>query len=337
MQLLYYRGDHPNFGDDLNAFVWRGLAPELFVEGESDADGLLGVGTLIGRPFKNVERIHVFSSGVGYDRLSVVPATNRYWCVRGPLSARALNLPADRAITDGGILAPDQLKIVRALKPLNTAVVVPHWQSLLIGQWAETCELAGLKLVDPMQAPATVIAAIASAPLVLTESLHGAIIADTLRVPWIAIVTTDNVPLFKWFDWTASVRTPLRMVPIWPPSHEALARFGRPKIGRPRRPVNVGEEQAFSHYMNGINADPLARSLDLSKVARGAAARLIEGFQDVSPEGTAKALRAVVSSIDPQLSPSGVVDERKAALLSRLEELREAHAAGRLFDAAPTR
>ena len=275
MRLLYYHGDHPNFGDDLNEVVWPGLAPEMFEQRVASTDGFLGVGTLIGRPFQEVSRIHVFSSGVGYDPLAAVPASNHYWCVRGPLSARALRLPPDRAIIDGGILAPERLGISRG-PGSGKPVVIPHWQSMLVGGWEEACDLAGFDLIDPMQSPGRVIGSIASAPLVLTESLHGAIIADVLRVPWIAFVTTGNVPLFKWFDWAASVCTPLSMVPIRPPSPEALALFGRPKLGSLDQPVAIGEDQAFDHFMKGINIASSRQQRGAGALARGLLARLGE-------------------------------------------------------------
>jgi succinoglycan biosynthesis protein ExoV len=332
MRLLYYRGQHPNFGDDLNEIVWPGLAPDLF--DEDDNDGFLGIGTLIGRPFPDARRIHVFSSGVGYDRLAAGRDHYRFWCVRGPLSARALDLPADRAIVDGGILAPEVLGIARAPSPTAQPVVVPHWESLLVGGWAEACDLAGFTLVDPMQPPATVIAAIAAAPLVITESLHGAIMADVLRVPWIAIVTTANLPLFKWFDWTASVRTPLTIVPIRPPSPAALATFGRPGIGASGRPVTIGEEQAFAHFARWGMPDTAARRrLTPAAIARALGARIGERLTGVSPARTAAALRAVARTVTPQLSPDGAVEERRSMLLDRLDALRAAHADGRL-DAA---
>ncbi|MEH3046403.1 polysaccharide pyruvyl transferase family protein [Sphingomonas adhaesiva] len=333
MKLLYFRGTHPNFGDDLNEIVWPRLAPDLFGHPAEEAEhGFLGTGTLIGRPFPGVRRIHVFSSGVGYDRIGERQRDYRFWCVRGPLSARALGLPADRAIVDGGIMTPELLGIARAATPSAKPIVVPHWESLLVGGWAEACEIAGHTLVDPMQEPATVIAQIATAPLVITESLHGAIMADVLRIPWIAIVTTANLPLFKWFDWTASVRTPLNFVAIRPPSPDALARFGRPGIGALARPVPIGEEQAFGHFARwGMeDAAPSPSRFTPARIARAVATRLAERIGGVSPRQTAAALRSIAANVTPQLSPAGAVEERRTMLLARLDELRAARAEGSL-------
>jgi succinoglycan biosynthesis protein ExoV len=207
----------------------------------------------------------------------------------------------------------------------------------LVGGWAEACDIAGFDLVDPMESPASVISAIASAPLVITESLHGAISADVLRVPWIAIVTTANLPLFKWFDWTASVETPLRIVPMRPPSPAALAKFGRPGIGTMARPVTISEDQAYAHFASwGMEHGSPHRKVDASRVARALAQRVGERIGErvkgVSPARAGAALRAIASNVEPQLSPAGVVDARRMQLLARLEELRAANADQKLND-----
>ena len=106
MQLVYYhRKGVPNFGDDLNVVLWKGLAPDLF---DDDLKiGFVGIGTIIGMPCGEVQRLHVFSSGIGYDRPEGWRGKQvEYWCVRGPISAHVLGLPEDRAITDGAILTP---------------------------------------------------------------------------------------------------------------------------------------------------------------------------------------------------------------------------------------
>ena len=39
----------------------------------------------------------------------------------------------------------------------------------------------------------------------MTEALHGAIVADALRVPWIAVKLFDHIIEFKWRDWCRSL------------------------------------------------------------------------------------------------------------------------------------
>jgi succinoglycan biosynthesis protein ExoV len=232
MKLLYFRGNHPNFGDDLNALLWPKLAPRLFAS-PGDA-GFLGIGTVIGMAGIDSDRLHVFSSGAGYltvDRRMI--ARCRFWCVRGPMTAEMLGLDPDIALTDGAILTPG---ILPPPKRRPDVVVVPHWETILAeksrNRWATACDLAGMTLVTPIQAPELAIPRIAGASLVLTESLHGAIIADTYGVPWIAFATSANFSVFKWLDWTRSVGVKLRVHAVRPPDTALLLRFGRPPVGR---------------------------------------------------------------------------------------------------------
>jgi succinoglycan biosynthesis protein ExoV len=47
---------------------------------------------------------------------------------------------------------------------------------------------------------------------VLTEAMHGAIVADTLRVPFVPLVSSREISSFKWMDWTLSMDLPYRPI-----------------------------------------------------------------------------------------------------------------------------
>src|SRR3569623_1144475 len=60
----------------------------------------------------------------------------------------------------------------------------------------------------------------------MTEAIHGAIVADTLRVPWIPVACSPEVAPFKWIDWTQSLGLDYRPIRLPPSSAwEALKHF----------------------------------------------------------------------------------------------------------------
>jgi len=65
---------------------------------------------------------------------------------------------------------------------------------------------AGLIFIDPRGPVERVMESIRVARCVLTEAMHGAILADAWRVPWRAVRLYSHVLGSKWVDWTASLR-----------------------------------------------------------------------------------------------------------------------------------
>jgi hypothetical protein len=104
------------------------------------------------------------------------------------------------------------------------AIFVPHWKSVGIGNWPAICHEAGIGYVDPRQDSELVINKIASSALVLAESMHAAIIADALRVPWKSVTTTPEFLAFKWADWAASLGMTISTHVLRPSSLQEAAR-----------------------------------------------------------------------------------------------------------------
>lgn len=219
MKLHYFRSPHGNFGDDLNAWLWPQLLPGLWDDG-SDGITFVGVGTILNKLVPQTRLKIVLGSGVGY---SPLPQNlhDGSWCVlgiRGPLSARAAGLPARTVITDGaillgtidGLVKPDGMRT-------GDVVFVPHVSSTETGAWEDVCAELGITYIDPRWDFHKVFALIGNARLVLTEAMHGAIVADTLRVPFVPLVSSREISSFKWMDWTLSMELPYRPIRL-PPS-----------------------------------------------------------------------------------------------------------------------
>lgn len=209
MKLHYYRHPSNNFGDDLNPLLWRRFAPELF---EDETDGILfvGVGTLLNDNLPIAPRYVVFGSGVGYGRaLPLVTDSWKFYGVRGPLSARALGLPDDMGVIDPAVLLRRQYALSRSSRALGYAYM-PHVNFARDSGKSirAICADLGLQFIDPRQNVEDVIAALAHCDVLITEAMHGAILADALRLPWIPVRSHRSILSFKWQDWCASIQTP---------------------------------------------------------------------------------------------------------------------------------
>lgn len=193
-----------NFGDDLNRWMW----PELLGDVISDAgDDVLfvGIGTILDRNLPHARATIVFGTGVGYASVphDISSARWRIHGVRGPLTARALNLDRRIAMTDPAIL----LATFREFSGLDRrgTIFIPHWKSTRYGNWQAICNSLGIEFVHPCWDSRTVVRRIAAADKVIAESMHAAIIADAFRVPWIPVALSREVSPFKWVDWASSL------------------------------------------------------------------------------------------------------------------------------------
>jgi succinoglycan biosynthesis protein ExoV len=217
VKLFYFRDKSGirNFGDELNPWLWPRLLPDAF--DEDTATQFVSIGTLLNDRLPPAPRTVVFGAGVGYCGLPRRDDSWTVYCVRGPLSARALGLPADAGVTDPAAL-------IRRLRPeprsggARRRAFMPHWQSEVDG-WQRMSEESGLAFIDPRWPPDRVLDALEATDLLITEAMHGAIVADALRIPWVPVRTNADINSFKWEDWCASVSLvyrPHRLPPIWP-------------------------------------------------------------------------------------------------------------------------
>ena len=82
---------------------------------------------------------------------------------------------------------------------------MPHFESAIRGAWREVAARAGVTMIDPRDDPLKVIAAIGKCRVLISEALHGVIVADSLRVPWIAIRPLAPIHRPKWTDWAETL------------------------------------------------------------------------------------------------------------------------------------
>lgn len=207
MKLFYYKDPIGNFGDDLNPWIWYNLVPEIF--DDDDEVVLVGIGTLINSRAPTRPTKLVFGSGVGYHQFPEMDDKWKFYCVRGPLSAERLGLDRSYAITDPAVLIT-QLVSKQPVQRSNAVCFMPHHASARFADWQSICEQAGITYIDPAADLNEAIFQIRRCRLFLAEAMHGAIVADAFRVPWIPVACYDHILDFKWQDWCLSLNLEYR-------------------------------------------------------------------------------------------------------------------------------
>lgn len=292
---LHYCEHLPNFGDRLNPWLLPKLLPGCFDRDPQTA--CYGIGTLLGNAPPPVPRKVVFGSGAGH---GPPPAIDDSWdirCVRGPLTARALGIDADFAATDPAALVAAYIR--KPWRGTTRPLFMPHHLSARRTDWSIVAANAGLDYIDPAGPVDTILARIAAAPLVLTESLHGAVVADALRVPWVALRMYPHILEFKWRDWCASLDVeyaPVQLPPLWNVWHREGPLVAAKILLR--RAWHAGDPAT-----EGAPRRPL----------RSASAEI---------EATTEALSGIARWCRPQLSADGVLASRTARLRDEAERLR---------------
>lgn len=258
MKLRYYKlpNGERNFGDELNPWLWEKLIPGILDEDASVA--FVGIGSLIndGLPKRTryARKTVIFGTGVGYGKeLPKIDESYTIYCVRGLLSAQALGISEKLAITDGAVLIR---KVFSNQAPKKYRFsYMPHYE--LAGKgWELICEKIGFGYIDPRWSVEQVLSSISETEILLAEAMHGAIIADALRVPWIPISTNSSILPFKWQDWCMSIGVeyqPIRMKRLQHPrkSQDILTPF------RTIRDWNRQKEAAQALKQAAISQSPV--------------------------------------------------------------------------------
>jgi succinoglycan biosynthesis protein ExoV len=73
-------------------------------------------------------------------------------------------------------------------------------------------------LIDATAPVERVLAQLKGAKVLITEAMHGAIVADALRTPWVGVKPIFRGHHLKWQDWSRALGVELRMHELWPTS-----------------------------------------------------------------------------------------------------------------------
>jgi succinoglycan biosynthesis protein ExoV len=213
MKLIYFEHDPPNFGDEVNRTLWHHLLPPGFLDDDED-QVFFGAGSILKARPDLPGLKHV--AGSGYGGYATAPdladgSWNVLW-LRGPLTAERLGVETGLAICDSAILL--RATPLPEAKTGGGIAFMPHFESARRGDWDRVCAEAGITYLDPRGDVDDLIARIRGADLLLAEAMHGAIIADALRTPWVPLLPIHPSHRMKWNDWAASLGIVLRQTAL---------------------------------------------------------------------------------------------------------------------------
>lgn len=220
MNLISYKSKIGNFGDDLNEWLWPKIFGDDFFCNDNDI-AFLGIGSILisnSDYIQNAEkhkRKIVFGSGVR--SISQDFEFDKTWDImflRGPFSSLIVHGKTYNYITDSAyfLALTDKYKMLVNRKKKYKISVIPYYKSVDIFDWKIACDKLGWNLILPTGNDVeSFIDQVSESEFVIAEAMHGAIIADILRVPWkrlrfnAHIFEGEIVSEFKWRDWLYSI------------------------------------------------------------------------------------------------------------------------------------
>lgn len=213
---MFWWSAAPNFGDHLSSEIVRHMAGRPVKCVKEERADLFAIGSIMWNVRKAAlsrqdRVVHVWGTGcLGPIKLDFLHNV-RFHAVRGPVTAGLLNLPSCPQ-GDAGLLVSD---LVQRQPVESQAAVVPHHSTWgnpeRLKVVTDAAETAGAKLIDVRSNDSLAVCSeIAKCGYVLSESLHGAIVADSLGIPN-EFLFPENIHKFaflKWHDYCASIGRP---------------------------------------------------------------------------------------------------------------------------------
>jgi len=215
MRIYYWQSATGNFGDDLNLWLWPRLLGRDPTQIGGDDNLFVGIGSLLNTNLDRVPgRKIVCGAGAGYGPPPRITEQWRIYWVRGPRTARLLKISPRCAILDPAVLVREY---IRASPHRSLLSFMPHHRSAELFPWEYVCRAIGISYIDPRTDVSRTLEHIAQSRLIISEALHGCIVADALGIPWVAVCSRDRGKHnFKWCDWGDSLGFRVHRYPLAP-------------------------------------------------------------------------------------------------------------------------
>lgn len=232
MDIYWCKTEPPNVGDALNTWLWPKLIPDL--DSLDKSGTLFGVGSVLDKRLNTPGPKYILGSGARSGDHGISGRTDlRVFAVRGPLSAEALKINERFGITDPASMVA---RLYNKGRDSSEIGIVPYFTASR-KLWSSIAENLGYRLISPHLGTEDFLSELSRCKFVITEAMHGAILANSLRIPWHPISANSfalegKTNSFKWTDWTRSLDLPFeptRLPPLWDTA-ETIAGHLRSKL-----------------------------------------------------------------------------------------------------------
>ncbi|MFK8037039.1 MAG: polysaccharide pyruvyl transferase family protein [Crocinitomicaceae bacterium] len=297
MKLIYHKGK--NFGDAINPIVFNHFIGEYLNEDSSEV--IVGIGSILGlfKKPENCKKIYVFSSGFAKGAISTygepieIDDDFDIICLRGKGTAEAMGLNPDLGIADGALLLPLAYPSEPKKKRKYQFSFMPHSGTLdVFEDWKSICQSLDIHLIDPRKSPEAVMDELMDTEVLLAEAMHGGIIADAYRIPWIPVKTIATINEFKWKDYCDSVN------------------------------LNYNPNRTDTLYSRSFLKEVFGNKLKQLSIFKGLAASLFFAYQKLVKLHKVKKQFQAITKQMPILSTDAIFKDKQNQLLTKMDELK---------------
>ena len=209
MNLTYFKADIGNFGDDLNLWLWPKLLGDFNLYPENL--DFVGVGSILDeRILTNSEaKKIVFGSGVRDVNFKIKPEDNvDIQFVRGPISSKIMG---DKKFISDAAYALRLLDYEIIPEKKYKTSYIPYFRNYLNFNWKLFEKISGIHVINPTAHIEDVITEINASETIYTSAMHGAILSDIYRIPWMRVrfnktgLESNFTSELKWQDWLRTI------------------------------------------------------------------------------------------------------------------------------------
>lgn len=196
---LHWSSSKPNFGDHLSPLICEMVSGRNCAYSKIDKCDLLSTGSLLQRVKEHfwTKQIHIWGSG-SIEPLPIRKSKHIYHALRGKNSASRIKGVEVKHFGDPGLLSAG-LVDVKNIPKRHEIGIVPHYKDR---EHPTTKRLANnfknSTIIDVFDPPLDVIQQVARCNYILSSSLHGLIVADSLKIPNHRIEISDQL---RGGDW----------------------------------------------------------------------------------------------------------------------------------------